>query len=76
MMKRQAQDRSHLFVVRLWSEEVGGGQIEYRGKVQHMLSSEIRHFRDWTTLQEFFVAQVKDARRRSNAERQEDTGKE
>ena len=48
-MDRQ-QARSHLFTVRLWSEELGNGLQEWRGKVQHVTSGEVRYFRDWSTL--------------------------
>ena len=40
----------HLFIVRLWRESVGEGRTEVRGKVQHVLSGEVRYFRDWSTL--------------------------
>ena len=42
--------RSQLFPVRLWAEELGAGQTEWRGKVQHVMSGETRYFRDWPTL--------------------------
>ncbi len=42
--------RSHLFTVRLWLEELGNGESEWRGKVQHVTSGEVRYFRDWTML--------------------------
>jgi hypothetical protein len=48
--------RSHLFAVRLWAEELGNGQTEWRGQVQHVLSGEMRYFRDWATLVEFVLA--------------------
>lgn len=48
--------RSHLFTVRLWLEELGDGQTEWRGQVQHVLSGERRYFRDWATLVECVVA--------------------
>ena len=48
-MKRQ-QPLSHLFTVRLWQEELGNGQTEVRGKVQHVSSGEVRYFRDWPML--------------------------
>ncbi len=54
-MKRQ-QPLSHLFTVRLWQEELGNGQIELRGKVQHVSSGEARYFRDWPTLIAFLLA--------------------
>ncbi len=54
-MKRQ-QPFSHLFTVRLWLEELGNGQTEVRGKVQHVTSGEARYFRDWPTLIAFLQA--------------------
>jgi len=42
--------------VRLWQEELGNGQIELRGKVQHVSSGEARYFRDWPTLIAFLLA--------------------
>ena len=56
--------RSHLFTLRLWLEELGSGQTDWRGKVQHVNSGEARYFRDWPTLQAF----VEGLLRRSNAE--------
>lgn len=56
--KAQPAHRSHLFTVRLWAEELGNGQTEWRGQVQHVLSGETRYFRDWATLVEFVVAML------------------
>lgn len=42
--------RSHLFTVRLWLEELGEGCSEWRGKVQHVVSGEVRYFHDWPGL--------------------------
>ena len=42
--------RSHLFTVRLWLEAWGDGQAEWRGQVQHVLSGEVRYFRQWPAL--------------------------
>ena len=44
---------SHLFTLRLWLEDLGGGQTDLRGKVQHVNSGEARYFRDWTALEAF-----------------------
>jgi hypothetical protein len=44
---------SHLFMVRMWPEDVGGGRTDWRGKVQHVNSGEARYFRDWPTLEAF-----------------------
>ncbi len=50
MTQDQTQHRTHLFTLRMWAEVLGDGQIEWRGKVQHILSGEARYFRDWSTL--------------------------
>lgn len=50
-MDRHYQHRhSHLFTVRMWQEELGEGQSEWRGKVQHVQSGEVFYFRQWTAL--------------------------
>jgi hypothetical protein len=41
---------SQLFMLRLWREDLGEGQLEWRGKVQHMASGEAYYFRDWSAL--------------------------
>ncbi len=41
--------RSQLFTVRLWREPLND-HFEWRGKVQHVTSGEVRYFRDWATL--------------------------
>ena len=41
---------SHLFTVRLWPNDLGEGQVEWRGKVQHVLSGEAHYFREWQEL--------------------------
>ena len=51
---------SHLFTVRVWREELGDGNIEWRGKVQYALSGEARYFREWTELIAFVREQVGD----------------
>jgi hypothetical protein len=42
--------RSHLFMVRVWQENLGDGKTEWRGKLQCVASGEARYFRDWQTL--------------------------
>ncbi len=56
--KARSAHRSHLFTVRLWVEELGDGQTEWRGQVQHVLSGEKRYFRDWATLVEVVAAML------------------
>jgi hypothetical protein len=50
-MDRHYQHRqSHLFTVRMWQEELGEGQSEWRGKLQHVQSGEVLYFRQWSAL--------------------------
>jgi hypothetical protein len=51
---------SHLFTVRVWREELGAGRVEWRGKVQYVLSGEARYFREWGDLIAFVREQVGD----------------
>lgn len=44
--------RSQLLTVRLWKEDLGDGQSEWRGKVQHVSSGEAVYFREWEELVE------------------------
>ena len=39
-----------LFTVRLWQEETGEDQAEWRGKVQALPGGEAYYFRDWSGL--------------------------
>lgn len=49
MTNKHAVD-SQLFTVRIWQEVDADGHIEWRGKLRHVPSGEIRHFRGWATL--------------------------
>ena len=51
--RHQGRDHSQLFLVRLWAEETRGsgdgsegseGQIDWCGKLQHVVSGEARYF--------------------------------
>ncbi len=44
------QERSQMFTLRVWVEDVGNGRIEYRGTIKHILTGETHHFRDYPTL--------------------------
>lgn len=66
----QQQPRSHLFTVRLWLEELGNDQTEWRGKVQHVTSGEACYFRDWPALIAFLqmVLSTLEANSRTSSE--------
>ena len=50
MINKPQQYDSQLFTVRLWAEDMGHGQVEWRGKVQHVVSGKAHYFRDWHVL--------------------------
>ncbi len=64
--------RSHLFTVRIWQEQLGGGRAEWRGRVQHVTGGAARYFRDWPTL----IAFIQRILSEPNAERQEQMPKD
>jgi hypothetical protein len=47
--------RQHLFTVRVWVEDLGDGEREWRGKVQHITSGEVCYFREWSKLLAFLL---------------------
>ncbi len=51
--------KSPLFTLRIWQEELGNGEIEWRGKLQDVTSSDSHYFRDWYTLIESLQALLK-----------------
>ncbi len=42
--------QNHLFTLRVWQAEVGEGQMEWRGKLQHVVSGQTHYFRNWPAL--------------------------
>ena len=44
---------SHLFTIRIWTEEISKTESELRGKVLHVSTGETRYFRDWSKLLAF-----------------------
>ena len=52
---------SHMFVLRMWPEGLGGGQINWRGSVQHVIGGEVRYFLDWPTFEAFVVGLLRGA---------------
>jgi hypothetical protein len=50
MDQAQGLSHTHPFTVRVWREELGAGQTEWRGEVHDVVSGERRYFRDWPAL--------------------------
>ncbi len=49
----RAIQKSHLFTLRFWREDLGNGRADWRGKAQHITSGEVRYFREWSVLKAF-----------------------
>ena len=56
MDRPQAQSNTQLVTVRLWREDLGEGQGEWRGEVHDVASGERHYFREWLTLVAFLQA--------------------
>ena len=52
---------SQLFTVRVWQEELGNDQTEWRGKVQHIASGDVRYFREWSMLVTILLEMLQEA---------------
>jgi hypothetical protein len=44
-------EASFAFLLRLWPEDIGAGQIPWRGKIQNVTSGEACYFRDFAAMQ-------------------------
>ncbi len=59
MELEQQHPRPHLFTLRLWQEQLGQGEVEWRGRIQNVASGDSAFFRDWpgllSTLQRLVV---------------------
>jgi hypothetical protein len=42
----------------MWMEDLGGGEVGWRGKVQHVNSGEVRYFQDWSVMLTFIKKQL------------------
>ena len=60
----EEQERSHLFTVRVWLEELDDGRHEWRGQAAHVMSGETGYFRRWSNLVKFMKHHLPDAGRK------------
>jgi hypothetical protein len=63
MESQNPSNPSHLFLVRLWSEEINEGDTVWCGKVQHVTRGRANQFRGLPTLVNILVAMLPDAAR-------------
>ena len=68
-MKRFLDDSPHgsnVFVLRVWLEELGNGQSEWRGQLQQVSTGELHYFRDWQTMLSYLIEMLPPARTDGN----------
>ena len=46
-MDQSSPSPSHLFVIRIWAQEIEDGRTEWRGRVQYVPTGEVHYFREW-----------------------------
>lgn len=56
----QQTHSSHAFTLRVWQEELGDGQTEWRGQLRHVNSGETHYFREWSRLISLLIALLSD----------------
>lgn len=66
MDKAYQHSRSHLFTVRVWQEEVGHDQTEWRGKVHLITDGNVRYFREWEGLVPLMLTMLSELERRTS----------
>jgi hypothetical protein len=47
-------------MLRMWDEEVGPGQVEWRAKVKRIANGETRYLRQWDALLDILLAMIND----------------
>ncbi|MBX3059053.1 MAG: hypothetical protein KF770_21505 [Anaerolineae bacterium] len=46
-MDQSSPSPGHLFVIRIWAQEIEYGRTEWRGRVQYVPTGEVHYFREW-----------------------------
>lgn len=60
MQRTELTRPTHLFTLRVWQETLDDGRVEWRGRVEHVLSGERRYFRDWASLITHLLCMLQD----------------
>jgi hypothetical protein len=55
---QHTHETSHLFLLRLWREELAPGQGEWRGQLTSLVNGEVRYFRSPETLYRILLAML------------------
>lgn len=58
----------HYFTLRLWLEELGEGQTEWRGEVRSSKTGEVRYFRQGPMLNNLLTAMLAESRQENTVQ--------
>ena len=53
--------QSHLFTLRLWTENLDEDEVEWRGRLHYVETDEVRYFSDWASLIPVLLNMLRDA---------------
>lgn len=68
-MELDGRNLSHFFTIRLWFEPLTQDEVSVRIKVHHVLSGDVRYFRDWLRAVEFIAEySISEEKQLSNTE--------
>ena len=59
-IRTSAAGNSHLFTLRVWYTEPTSDAQELRVQVKHVLTGEVRYFRDWSTIAAYILGKFDD----------------
>lgn len=76
MEKPNGDSCSHLFTIRVWKEDLGAEQSEWRGKVQRVIGGDVRYFRDWASLAPLLLAMLAEAEAECETETEPESAKQ
>ncbi len=68
MDKQRQLHRTQLFVLRVWLEDLGKGQTEWRGDIQNTATREKQYFREWSALLAFMQRSCEQAQLQGGCE--------
>ena len=60
-MNDSSAPQSHLFVIRIWAQEIEHGRTEWRGRVQYVPTGEVHYFREWADMLSILRRMLPDA---------------
>ncbi len=61
MVISQFSPSTQVFILRIWYEDMGEGQFEWRASVKHSRDGGVRYFRDWQALSTYLQEKLRNS---------------